>query len=108
MKGVPLEITHASDPLATRLAAELRGEVDGSPRRRAEYASDASNYRIPPRVVVFPMDDDDVAATLRIARDMDVPVTSRGAGTSVAGNAIGRGIVMDFFASHEPHIEYRP
>lgn len=96
MKGVPLEITHASDPLATRLAAELRGEVDGSPRRRAEYASDASNYRIPPRVVVFPMDDDDVAATLRIARDMDVPVTSRGAGTSVAGNAIGRGIVMDF------------
>ncbi|MCF2706672.1 FAD-binding oxidoreductase [Arcanobacterium haemolyticum] len=85
-----------STDLVTRLRASLRGEVDDSSRRRAEYATDASNYRIPPLVVVFPRDADDVTATLAAAREFSVPVTARGAGTSCAGNAIGPGIVVDF------------
>ncbi|WP_242625126.1 FAD-binding and (Fe-S)-binding domain-containing protein [Krasilnikovia cinnamomea] len=60
------------------------------------YASDASLYRIPPLAVVRPRHVDEVAAALAVARDTGVPVTSRGAGTSVAGNAVGRGIVLDF------------
>ncbi|MFE3292237.1 FAD-binding and (Fe-S)-binding domain-containing protein [Rhodococcus sp. NPDC059234] len=74
----------------------MAGEVDDAPRRRAEYSSDASNYRVVPGAVVFPRTDEDVAATLSIAREHDLPVTARGAGTSVAGNAIGPGLVLDF------------
>ena len=40
--------------IAQALRAAMRGEVDESSRRRAEYSSDASNYRVVPRVVAFP------------------------------------------------------
>ncbi|MET0425768.1 MAG: FAD-binding and (Fe-S)-binding domain-containing protein [Actinoplanes sp.] len=60
------------------------------------YSSDASLYRIPPLAVVRPRHVDEVAAALSVARATGVPLTSRGAGTSVAGNAVGRGIVLDF------------
>ncbi|MEV0337429.1 FAD-binding and (Fe-S)-binding domain-containing protein [Nocardia sp. NPDC050713] len=78
------------------LRGRVDGEVDASPRRRAEYSSDASNYRVPPTAVVFPRTDSDVAETLNFAREHGLPVTARGAGTSVAGNAIGPGLVLDF------------
>ncbi|MCP2320393.1 FAD/FMN-containing dehydrogenase [Nocardia amikacinitolerans] len=78
------------------LRTRVDGEVDASPRRRAEYSSDASNYRVPPAAVVFPRADSDVAETLDFAREHGLPVTARGAGTSVAGNAIGAGLVLDF------------
>ena len=71
-------------------------EVDDSARRRAEYSSDASNYRVPPLAVAFPRDKDQVRAALAIARKHGVPITSRGAGTSVAGNAVGPGLILDF------------
>ncbi|WP_330234189.1 FAD-binding oxidoreductase [Nocardia sp. NBC_00508] len=74
----------------------VAGEVDTSERRRAEYSSDASNYRVRPAAVVFPRTGEDVAATLEFARDHGLPVTARGGGTSVAGNAIGPGLVLDF------------
>lgn len=89
----------AAAPETTQLAAHLRahidGEVDDSTRRRAEFSSDASNYRVPPAVVVFPRDAADLAATLDAARSADAPVTMRGGGTSVAGNSIGPGVVID-------------
>ncbi len=82
--------------LVGELRSAVRGEVDASSRRRAEYSTDASNYRVVPQVVVFPRDVDDVLAALEVARAAGVPLTSRGAGTSVAGNAIGPGVVLDF------------
>ncbi|WP_033289471.1 FAD-binding and (Fe-S)-binding domain-containing protein [Amycolatopsis jejuensis] len=78
------------------LRRALRGEVHADVRRRAEYSTDASNYRVVPQVVVLPRETGDVLATLEIARRHGVPVTCRGGGTSVAGNAIGPGIVLDF------------
>lgn len=71
-------------------------EVDASPRRRAEYSSDASLYRVVPDVVVFPREPDEIGAVVDVARTQGVPVTARGAGTSIAGNAVGSGIVVDF------------
>jgi FAD/FMN-containing dehydrogenase/Fe-S oxidoreductase len=73
----------------------VSGEVDSAPRRLAEYSSDASNYRVVPQVVVFPRDADDVIAAQRVAREAGTSITMRGGGTSVAGNAIGPGIVLD-------------
>ena len=90
----------ATAPSSRDLAAALRraglSEVDGSLRRRAEYSTDASNYRVVPSVVVFPRHAEEAAAALDVARRVGVPVTSRGGGTSTAGNSVGSGIVLDF------------
>lgn len=70
-------------------------DADDSSLARSLYATDASLYRIPPQVVVRPRDSDDVLAVLAVAREYETPVTMRGAGTSIAGNSIGPGIVID-------------
>ncbi|WP_112265996.1 FAD-binding and (Fe-S)-binding domain-containing protein [Lentzea terrae] len=62
----------------------------------AAYSYDASNYRVPPLAVAFPRSTEDVRAVLRACRELDVPVTARGGGTSMAGNAVGPGVVLDF------------
>ena len=62
----------------------------------AAYSYDASNYRIPPVAVVFPRTADEVATVIEVCRDTGTPLVSRGGGTSMAGNAIGPGIVLDF------------
>ncbi|HJY25488.1 MAG TPA: FAD-binding oxidoreductase, partial [Actinomycetes bacterium] len=77
------------------LRAVIEGEVDDSTRRRAEYSTDASNYRVVPTAVAFPRTRDDLAAVVSWARDTGTPVTMRGGGTSVAGNAVGPGVVVD-------------
>jgi len=85
----------ATRTLVEELTHALQGEVDASARRRAEYSSDASNYRVVPQVVAYPRDRADVVAAHEVARRLRVPLTMRGGGTSVAGNAIGSGIVLD-------------
>lgn len=86
--------------LPTALAEELRAagirdfSIDDTDR--ASYSSDASLFRLVPAAIVFPHNEEEVARVLSIARRLGVPITSRGAGTSIAGNAIGRGIVFDF------------
>jgi FAD/FMN-containing dehydrogenase/NAD-dependent dihydropyrimidine dehydrogenase PreA subunit len=71
-------------------------QVDAAPRRRAEYSTDASNYRLVPAIVAFPRHVDEVLVAVAVARRLGVPVTCRGAGTSIAGNAVGTGVVLDF------------
>ena len=63
---------------------------------RAAYSSDASLYRVIPKAVAFPAGPEDVAAALEVCRREGIPVTARGAGTSIAGNAVGTGVVLDF------------
>jgi FAD/FMN-containing dehydrogenase/Fe-S oxidoreductase len=82
--------------LASTLRSKGVQDARDDPTSRAAYSSDASLYRAVPSVVVFPHDIDEVMTTLEVCRDRGVPLTSRGAGTSVAGNAIGSGVVLDF------------
>lgn len=96
MVAVTETVTVDSAQVVAELRAAMRGVVDDSTRRRAEYSTDASNYRVVPEVVAFPQDTDDVEAALQVSRDLGVPLTARGGGTSVAGNAVGTGIVLDF------------
>jgi FAD/FMN-containing dehydrogenase len=81
------------------LLAELRRrgvtDVDDSVLTRALYSSDASLYRVVPQVVARPRAGDDLEAILDVASATGTPVTMRGAGTSIAGNAVGPGIVVD-------------
>ncbi len=83
----------------TDLAGALRGagirDVRDDSLTVGMYSTDASIYRVPPEVVVFPRHVDEIEATMSLARETGVPITARGAGTSCAGNSIGPGIVID-------------
>jgi FAD/FMN-containing dehydrogenase/Fe-S oxidoreductase len=92
-------VTAAADVAVGDVVAALRrngiGDVDDSVLTRALYSSDASLYRIVPSVVVRPRHTDELVAAVAVASAAGVPLTMRGAGTSIAGNAIGTGIVVD-------------
>ena len=85
----------AAQDLTAALRAAGVGDVDDSTLARALYSTDASLYRVPPQVVVRPRDRDELLATLSVARETGTALTMRGAGTSIAGNAVGPGIVVD-------------
>jgi FAD/FMN-containing dehydrogenase/Fe-S oxidoreductase len=91
-------VTAAADSgaVAAALRAAGLGDVDASTRRRAEYSTDASLYRVVPAAVAFPRSAEEVAAALAACRGLGVPLTARGGGTSIAGNAVGAGVVLDF------------
>src|SRR5216110_2370608 len=63
---------------------------------RQLYATDASIYQIEPIGVAFPKDARQASAVIRAAADAGVSVTPRGAGTSLVGNAIGEGLIVEF------------
>src|SRR5437773_1199190 len=63
---------------------------------RKLYATDASIYQIEPLGVAFPKNAGQASAVIRAAADAGVPVTPRGAGTSLVGNAIGEGLIVEF------------
>lgn len=62
---------------------------------RTLFATDASIYQVTPLGIAFPRDAAGVAQLVRIARRHGVPLTARGAGTGLAGGAVGRGIIVD-------------
>ncbi len=86
----------AESPLASELTRRISGDVIFDQHRRALYATDASLYQILPLAVVVPRSTGDVKATLELASEYGVSVTARGSGTSLSGQAIGPGIVIDF------------
>ena len=78
--------------LSTFISAD---RVLARPADLAAYATDASLYRIMPRAVVRPKDTGEVSALLAYSRRERVPLTFRAAGTSLSGQALGPGIVVD-------------
>ncbi|MEU8589070.1 FAD-binding and (Fe-S)-binding domain-containing protein [Streptomyces sp. NPDC048664] len=90
------DVDRDAGALRARLRAAVRGEVDFGATARALHTMDASNYRRVPLGVVAPRDADDVAAALAVCREEGVSVVARGGGTSIAGQATGTGVVLDF------------
>ncbi|MFC7154447.1 FAD-binding and (Fe-S)-binding domain-containing protein [Halomarina halobia] len=80
------------------LARDLRDEIDGGVAfdeyAQLLYATDGSIYRARPAGVVYPKHVRDVRAAVRVAADHGVPVLPRGAGSSLAGQAVGPGCVV--------------
>ncbi|MCA9116616.1 MAG: FAD-binding protein [Planctomycetaceae bacterium] len=60
------------------------------------YSTDGSLYQVPPTGVVWPRDRDDVVAVARFAAENNLPLHPRGAGSGIAGSALGGGLVIDF------------
>ena len=78
-----------------KLRREIQGEFRKNPVDRAFYSTDASNYRLLPLAVVIPKTRQDIEITLSEAFACEISVTVRGAGTSLAGQAVGEGIILD-------------
>ncbi len=77
------------------LPSSLIESCDTSTLTRGLYSSDASLYRIEPLGVAHPRTRAELESIVDAARVASVPLTMRGAGTSIAGNAIGTGVVLD-------------
>ena len=95
----PADMQHVVEE-SRDLVAELQQVVEGEVRfdgySRMLYSTDASLYQIQPVGVVIPKREEDVQATVEIAAKRKIPVLPRGSGSSLAGQAVGAAIVIDF------------
>ena len=90
------------DPQHERIQDDIRGLIAGEVRCDDVFlqlfASDASIYEIKPLAVVRPRSAADVSACVRYAAEKRLAIHARGAGTGVAGESLGPGLVLDFSA----------
>ncbi|HVX30079.1 MAG TPA: FAD-binding oxidoreductase, partial [Nitrolancea sp.] len=88
------EVAAARD-LEAELGWRIAGEVRFDEYSRMLYSTDASNYQIEPIGVVLPRTVDDVRAAIDLAAKHNVPILPRGGGSSLAGQTVGRALVID-------------
>lgn len=94
----PLAVAALNDATAAVLAGladSLDGELRADPVTRALYATDASIYELMPLGVAMPRTPDDVRKIVVACAEAGIPITPRTAGTSLAGQAVGPGLVID-------------
>ena len=95
-----------------RVRDDLRGFFKGDIRfddiARNVYGTDASIFQVEPAGVVVPHDEADLAELVRYAFENQVPLIPRGAGTGVAGESLGRGVVVDLSKSFREIVEVGP
>jgi FAD/FMN-containing dehydrogenase/Fe-S oxidoreductase len=93
------DLTDAQKRALVATGCEVRSDM----LTRCLYAVDASIYRVEPAAVAFPRSAVEAANLLRVAAENGVEITPRGAGTGLAGGALGGGLVIDF-ARHNRRI----
>ena len=74
----------------------VKGDVTFDEVTRGIYATDASFYQITPGAVVLPRDEMDVRAAVKTAAEHGITIVPRGGGTSLGGQAVGQGMILDF------------
>ncbi|MEY2648012.1 MAG: hypothetical protein RL282_725, partial [Bacteroidota bacterium] len=77
------------------LAKKLEGELHVDPVMRTIYATDASAYREMPLAVAIPQSINDLKELIAFAAKERTSLIPRTAGTSLAGQVVGNGIVVD-------------
>ncbi|NPA06729.1 MAG: FAD-binding oxidoreductase [Chloroflexi bacterium] len=89
--------TRHLDAFAQRLRKQgFQGEFAHDAATRYLYSTDASMYQIQPLGVAIPRTVEDVQIVVSLAAEEGVPVLPRGGGTSLAGQAVGEALVLDF------------
>jgi FAD/FMN-containing dehydrogenase/Fe-S oxidoreductase len=73
----------------------IKGDLLFDELSRVLYSTDASIFQVQPAGVVVPRDEEDVRALVRYAAEHQVALVPRGAGTGVAGESLGAGLVID-------------
>jgi len=98
-----LDLLHGPAGELEGLAAELAAGLSGGSEdvlidrpQRLLYATDASIYEMEPIAIVLPRSQADIEHVVRVASERGVPILSRGAGTSLAGQTVNHAIVVDF------------
>jgi FAD/FMN-containing dehydrogenase/Fe-S oxidoreductase len=81
--------------ILTKFATELEGELHFDTVMRTLYATDASAYREMPTAVAIPATISDIKKLINFARENQSSIIPRTAGTSLAGQVVGNGIVVD-------------
>jgi FAD/FMN-containing dehydrogenase/Fe-S oxidoreductase len=74
----------------------FKGELLFDELSRVLYSTDASVFQVKPFGVALPKDEEDVTALVRYAAEHKIPLIPRGAGSGLAGEALGSGIIVDF------------
>ncbi len=77
------------------LRDQFRGRLHFDRLTRGLYATDASPFQIEPHAVAVPEDAESVATLVRYCHDHAIPIIPRGAGTGLAGESLGPGVVLD-------------
>src|SRR6188508_3209824 len=90
------QVVAESRDLAAELERVVEGEVRFDGYSRMLYSTDASLYQIQPVGVVIPKREEDVQAVVEIAAKRKIPILPRGSGSSLAGQAVGAALVIDF------------
>lgn len=84
-----------AEEISRLLRTRLQGELHTDIATRLMYATDASVYREIPEAVAYPHDKDDLKQLIQFAQEYALPLTMRTAGTSLAGQVVGSGIIAD-------------
>ena len=79
------------------LSSRIEGDVCFDPITTLLYSTDASNYQIEPLGVVFPRHREELHAIVELAKNYELPILPRGAGTSLAGQSVGAAVIIDCF-----------
>lgn len=84
---------------ARRLQDDLHGFFKGDllfdDVARLLYSTDASIFQVKPAGVVMPRDEEDVCGLVRYAQEQGIALIPRGAGTGLAGESLGTGLIVD-------------
>ncbi|HVN59442.1 MAG TPA: FAD-linked oxidase C-terminal domain-containing protein [Bacteroidales bacterium] len=91
-----------------KLRSSIKGDLFTDNIHRLIYATDGSAYREVPEAVVRPACKDDIKKTIGFARENGISIIPRGAGTSLAGQVVGSGIVVDVSKYMNSIIEVNP
>jgi FAD/FMN-containing dehydrogenase/Fe-S oxidoreductase len=81
--------------VVAKLKENITGEVKTDLVTRVLYSTDASIHKIRPMGVVFPRTVDELAPIVSVCNQYKIPITPRGSGSSLAGQAIGAGLIID-------------
>lgn len=89
------KLNKTTEQIGAELSRLVRGDVQADIFSRIAFSTDASIYQLIPECVVSPANTADVVAVVRYAIENNIPVVGRGAGSGLAGEALGDGIVLD-------------
>ncbi|MCC6499919.1 MAG: FAD-binding protein [Anaerolineales bacterium] len=90
------------------LHKRFTGDIRTDLASRILYSSDASMYQIEPLGVVMPRTQDELHAAVELAAKYEIPILPRGAGTSLAGQAVGEALILDCSRWLDKIIEVNP
>ena len=92
----------------SQLKSQIEGDLLMSHVQRVLYSTDASQYKEMPAAVVLPRNKEDIKKLIIFAQKNQQSVIPRGAGTSLAGQVVGKGIVADVSRYMNHIIEINP